>query len=159
MSHIHYTPCDMFPEHYAFGGKVPVVKADITQLPFATNSFDAIICMHVLEHIPYDHKAMCELYRVLKPGGWAIIMVPLDESRATTYEDFSITTPEGREKAFGQQDHVRWYGNDYPQRLEAAGFHCRQWLADDEMETSVISRYGFENERIVYQCFKITEKD
>lgn len=98
------------------------VHCNILDLPFAENTFDVVICNHVLEHIEDDHKAMTELIRVLKPGGFCIAQVPLDTSRTKTYEDFSITEPKEREKAFGQYDHVRWYGLDYPERLKNAGF-------------------------------------
>jgi len=98
------------------------VKMDITSLALQANSVDAIICVHVLEHIPDDRSAMAELRRVLKPGGWAIIQVPLCTERERTYEDFSITDPKQRFIHFGQEDHVRIYGNDYRNRLEQAGF-------------------------------------
>ena len=78
------------------------VKADICQLPFEDNTFDVIFCNHVLEHIPDDTQAMRELYRVLKPGGWAVLQIPQDLSRATTFEDDSITDPKERAKIFGQ---------------------------------------------------------
>ena len=97
-----------------------MVKMDITDITYEDDSFDAIICSHVLEHIMDDRKAMREMLRVLKPGGWAIIMVPI--SRDVTFEDPSIVTPEDRERFFGQWDHVRFYGQDIKDRLESAGF-------------------------------------
>lgn len=98
------------------------VKADICNLPFADSTFDVILCNHVLEHIPDDGKAMQELYRVLKSGGWGIFQIPQDLSRASTFEDNSITDKKERARIFGQYDHVRVYGRDYFQRLENAGF-------------------------------------
>jgi SAM-dependent methyltransferase len=98
------------------------VKADICALPFEDNSYDLILCNHVLEHIPDDHTAMKELYRVLKEGGTLIAQVPLDENRTATFEDDSITDFKERTKVFGQYDHVRVYGTDYYERLEAIGF-------------------------------------
>jgi SAM-dependent methyltransferase len=89
------------------------LNLDLTKIPFPHSTFDAIMCCHVLEHIPDDAKAMSEILRILKPGGWAIIQ---------TYEDFSITDPAEREQAFGQSDHVRIYGMDYVTRLKCAGF-------------------------------------
>ena len=117
---IDYVPLDKFTKGYKYPKET--INGDITQLDFAEGSFDAIICSHVLEHIPDDALAMKELFRVLKPGGWAILQVPLDESREETYEDFSITDPDERQKHFGQFDHVRVYGRDYGDRLTAAGF-------------------------------------
>ena len=90
-------------------GQVSNVQMDITNIEFEDESFDVILCSHVLEHVDDDRRAMREFHRVLKPHGWAILLVPiadLDE----TYEDPSITSEEGRLKAFGQADHVRKYG-------------------------------------------------
>lgn len=98
------------------------VKADITNLPFDDNTFDVVFCNHVLEHIPDDKKAMQELYRVMKNGGFGIFQVPQDINRSETYEDFSITDPKERAKHFGQYDHVRVYGRDYFDRLSSVGF-------------------------------------
>lgn len=98
------------------------IKADICNIPLPDNHFDVVFCNHVLEHIPNDQKAMQELHRVMKPGGWGIFQVPINTSLTNTYEDFSITSPEERQKHFGQYDHVRWYGMDYFDRLRSVGF-------------------------------------
>ncbi|WP_242085646.1 class I SAM-dependent methyltransferase [Aestuariivivens sediminis] len=98
------------------------IKADICNLPFADNSFDVILCNHVLEHIPNDIKAMQELYRVMKIGGWGIFQIPQDLKREYTYEDLSITDRKERAKIFGQYDHVRIYGLDYFNKLRSIGF-------------------------------------
>lgn len=98
------------------------VKADICDMPFQENEFDLIICNHVLEHIPDDTKAMEELYRILKPGGTAILQVPYESERESTFEDDSITDPKERTRIFGQYDHVRVYGMDYFDKLESIGF-------------------------------------
>lgn len=98
------------------------VKADICNLPFEDNQYDTIFCNHVLEHIPDDTKAMQELYRVLKKGGMAILQIPQDLSRETTFEDNSITDKKERAKIFGQYDHVRIYGRDYFDKLRSIGF-------------------------------------
>ncbi|WP_172443359.1 class I SAM-dependent methyltransferase [Nonlabens agnitus] len=99
------------------------VQADICNLPFEDNAFDMILCNHVLEHIPYDATAMKELYRVLKSGGKAIFQVPLENDRAKTFEDDSITDRAERARIFGQYDHVRIYGMDYFDRLREIGFN------------------------------------
>ena len=99
-----------------------VRNMNVTNLPFKTNFFDLIICNHVLEHVQNDLKAMKELFRVLKPGGQAILQTPISKNSTKTFEDFSITKPEDRIRLFGQFDHVRIYGQDYPQRLKKAGF-------------------------------------
>ena len=102
------------------------VKADITNLPFKDDSFDVIFCNHVFEHIPDDDKAMQELYRVMKKGGMGIFQIPLDVTRAKTFEDDSITDPNERAKIFGQYDHVRVYGLDYFEKLRLNGFKVEE---------------------------------
>jgi SAM-dependent methyltransferase len=121
------------------------VKADILDLPFKDNEFDVIFCNHVLEHIEDDTKAMSELYRVMKPGGWGIFQVPMRYGYDKTYEDFSITDKEERKKHFGQYDHVRWYGRDYFERLKKVGFQVEQvkyykTLSKSEMEKYALSK-------------------
>src|SRR4249920_3892182 len=99
-----------------------MIRMDISKIPYKANCFDVIICNHVLEHIPNDRQAMSDLYRVLKPGGWAILQVPISLSLDRTYEDPTAVTREEREKKFGQHDHVRIYAKDYKDRLENVGF-------------------------------------
>jgi len=98
------------------------VKADICDLPFENDSFDVILCNHVLEHIPDDTQAMRELYRVMRTGGWGIFQIPQDLERDVTFEDDSITDKKERAKIFGQYDHVRIYGRDYFDKLRSVGF-------------------------------------
>jgi SAM-dependent methyltransferase len=98
------------------------VKMDIHEIPFKDNSFDAVLCNHVLEHVDNDLKAIREITRVLKPGGFAVLQVPLFQPIPDkTFEDLSITDPRQREKIFGQDDHVRKYGKDYAQRIASSG--------------------------------------
>jgi SAM-dependent methyltransferase len=96
------------------------VRTDVTQLCFSDNCFDIVICNHVLEHVPEDGKALSEIYRVLKPGGWASLQVPLVGDH--TQEDLSIRDPLTRTRLYGQSDHVRQYGTDFANRIKAAGF-------------------------------------
>jgi SAM-dependent methyltransferase len=97
------------------------LRLDITKMDLPDDSFDLILCSHVLEHVPDDRAAMRELRRVLSDGGLALVLVPY-RPEVTTYEDPSITSPFDRMVAFGQQDHVRIYGNDLSDRLREAGF-------------------------------------
>ena len=127
---------------------------DITRLPYSDQSFDVIYASHVLEHIPDDRLAMRELLRVMKPCGWAILQVPLDPQRANTYEDFSITTPEDRENAFGQRDHVRIYGQDYQDRLQEAGFQVKVDQFAAQLDQKEIDRLGLMVGEDVYFCTK-----
>lgn len=98
------------------------VKADICRLPFQDESFDIVLCNHVLEHIPDDTRAMSELFRVMRRGGWGIFQVPQELGRTLTLEDPSITDKRDRAKIFGQYDHVRVYGRDYFDKLRSIGF-------------------------------------
>ena len=102
------------------------VKADICNLPFQNNEFDVILCNHVLEHIPDDTKAMQELYRVLKVGGYGVFQIPQDLNRDSTFEDDTITDKKERAKIFGQYDHVRIYGRDYFEKLRSIGFKVEE---------------------------------
>ncbi len=108
--------------HEGFYYSKNVKLFDIKAIPYDNESFDLILCNHVLEHIDEDDKAMRELYRVLASGGKAILQVPWSPLLKTTVEDPSVTDEAKREELFGQFDHVRLYGNDYPQRIENAGF-------------------------------------
>lgn len=120
MKNVDYLSADLNPAK-------AMIQQDVTNITFPENTFDFILCSHVLEHVPDDHKAMTELHRVLKPEGFAILQVPIKKFFNgkvidKTYEDFSITDPGERQKVFGQHDHVRIYGQDYKERLEKAGF-------------------------------------
>jgi len=131
------------------------VKADICELPFKDNSYDIIFCNHVLEHIENDKKAMTELYRVLKPGGIGIFQIPQDLSRETTYEDFSITSAEGRKAHFGQYDHVRVYGRDYFNKLRNVGFEVEEIQASDISTKEEIEKYRLSANEILPICRKL----
>lgn len=151
---VDYIPCDLFPENYQFQGKSITQKVDITKIPFENDYFDFIICNHVLEHIPDDKSAMSELFRVMKKGGQGIFQVPIDINREVTYEDFSITSPQVREKVFGQNDHVRVYGSDYKNRLEGVGFtvHVDHYI--DGFTQKEIKKYGLMPSEFIYRCSK-----
>jgi SAM-dependent methyltransferase len=144
MPNINHIVADLDPPR---GG----VKMDITDIPLESESVDLVICSHVLEHVQDDAKAMRELKRVLRPGGTALIMFPVDYSRQTTYEDPSIVTPEARREAFHQSDHVRVYGADFDERLQAAGFEVdanRYGLSLGERAT----RFGLKKNEPLYVC-------
>jgi len=125
------------------------VKADICNLPFDTDSFDVIFCNHVLEHIPDDTKAMQELYRILKPGGWGIFQIPQDLNRDTTFEDDTITDRKERAKIFGQYDHVRIYGRDYFEKLRSIGFKVSEVNYTTQITASDIDKYRLAKGEII----------
>ncbi len=131
-----------------------MVKMDIHQIPFEANSYDVAFCNHVMEHVTDDIKAMSEIYRVLKPGGWAIIQSPLWPGLTTTFEDHSITDPKERERVFGQNDHVRNYGTDYGKRLEKAGFTVTEDQFVMNMPADKVKRYALPANEIIYFCQK-----
>ena len=130
------------------------VKADICDLPFPDNEFDFILCNHVLEHIPNDTKAMQEIYRILKPGGTAVLQIPQDLSREKTFEDDSITEKKEREKIFGQYDHVRVYGRDYFEKLRSIGFKVDEVDYTRELSSEEINRYRLSEGEIIPVCYK-----
>lgn len=157
---IDYISADINP-------KKAMRKEDITGTSFADNSFDLIFCSHVLEHIEDDNKAMRELRRILKPEGVAILLVPIKDTFNgkiihETFEDFSITAPDEREKVFGQSDHVRIYGRDYKDRLEHAGFQVTIDKFIESLPQELITRYALlpqhhtasETDGWIYYCTK-----
>jgi SAM-dependent methyltransferase len=145
MPNIAYIAADLDPP-------LGAVRMDITDIGLDSGSVDVVICSHVLEHVDDDIAAMCELRRVLRPGGTALIMGPVDYDRATTYEDPSIVTPEGRLAAFNQNDHVRLYGADFDARLRQAGFQVAPRQYARELGDETIERYGLIDDEIIYIC-------
>jgi SAM-dependent methyltransferase len=130
------------------------VKMNVLDIPFQDNQFDVAMCNHVFEHVDDDAKAMSEFFRVLKPGGWAIFQVPVDNTREDTYEDWSITDPAEREKHFWQHDHVRLYGKDYGKRLANAGFDVTESDYFSEIGKELFERYALPKGEIIYVCSK-----
>lgn len=130
------------------------VKMDIHDIPFEADTFDVIFCNHVLEHVRDDHRAMTEMLRVLKPGGWAILQIPIFHPlRDETYEDPTITDPKQREKAFGQDDHVRMYGKDYPKRIRNAGFDVSEVDLWQKLNPEDIKKFALPDE-VIYMAAK-----
>ncbi len=147
MKNLDYISADLF-------SPIVDVKADILDLPFEDESFDVIFCNHVLEHIEDDRKAMSELFRVMKKGGWGILQVPMKNSLEKTYEDFTITEPEERQKLFGQYDHVRWYGMDYFERLQSVGFKTDINFYSKKFSSKEIKKFGLRASEILPVVFK-----
>ncbi|WP_339885969.1 class I SAM-dependent methyltransferase [Polaribacter vadi] len=131
------------------------VKADICNLPFEDNSYDVIFCNHVLEHIPDDTKAMQELFRVMKKGGFGIFQIPQDISRKTTFEDDSITDKKERAKIFGQYDHVRVYGLDYFDKLRSVGFKVDEIEYTKKISEEKLKRFCLMKGEILPVCYKL----
>ena len=131
------------------------VKMDVHQIPFDDNSLDVVFCNHVMEHLDHDIKAMSEINRVLKPGGWAIIQSPVYLYLEKTLEDPSVTNPLEKERLFGQNDHMRKYGKDYGDRLRRGGFKVTEDNYLDELAEEVRTRYALPDEEIIYFCEKM----
>jgi SAM-dependent methyltransferase len=147
MANLDYVAIDLTSRLYAD------VRGDLTAAPFRADAFDAVLCVHVLEEIPDDRRALRELARVLKPGAWAVISVPIRLDRPT-FEDPNVTTPQERERAFGEPAHVRVYGSDLRDRIEACGFRVQI-----DLGTSIPSgdrlRYGLRDDENVFYCTKV----
>lgn len=130
-----------------------MVEMDITKIPFPDSSFDVVFCSHVLEHVPNDKKALNEFFRVLTHGGWAIFMVPIRMNKLTD-EDLTVINPKEREKRFGQKDHVRYYGRDFEDRLQKAGFQVTVVSAKDLVEENQFKYMGVREKNILFYCQK-----
>lgn len=130
------------------------IHFDLHQIPLEDNRFDVIFCNHVLEHVEDAHQCLRELYRVMKPGGWGIMQVPQDFEREITFEDPTIISEEDRERYYWQKDHVRLFGNDYPNWLEKAGFTVNVFEKEKFYTTSQIERFRLQEKEILYIVHK-----
>jgi SAM-dependent methyltransferase len=154
-ANISYFPCDIDPNQQKYSGfPGPILRASLCELPFPDDFFDVILCSHVLEHIKNDHLAICEMFRVLKPGGWGIIQVPENNLLEMTLEDPAIVLPEARESAFGQFDHVRQYGRDFRDRLIAGGFQVNTIDFVKTFPAEQIASFGFDRYEQIHLCTK-----
>ena len=150
LPHLDYLSADLYDENV-------MVKMDITGIDYPDASFDAIICNHVLEHVTDDAQAMSELFRILAPGGWAILQVPLSEKIHSSIEDTSVVTPEDRARVFGQEDHVRIYAKvDYLSRLQSVGFQVMHflWWEEGPEFGNPDNRYGLMPREILFVAQK-----
>lgn len=162
----NYVCGDIHPTRYS--KLTPVQYLDITNMPFI-NTFDCVFASHILEHIVDDMLAMREVYKSLTKGGRFITMVPQKLSLTKTYENKAIVSEKDRLKHFGQEDHVRWYGLDFSQRLKNAGFHVNIYYMEDskaDVERMYYDNkytigtkadqalYGIPKNNILYECIK-----
>ncbi len=142
---IEYLSADLDPT-------LAMIYMDITDIKMNDNVFDVIICNHVFEHIPDHKKAMSEIYRILKPGGWAILQVPILSE--LTFEDPAVITPEAREKIYGFAEHVRGYGKDYRDFLIAAGFSVKVDGFVKKLGDKKVKYMGLPESEDIYFCTK-----
>jgi SAM-dependent methyltransferase len=131
-----YVPADIFH------GRLVDHAFSIEAIPYPDDSFDLIVCSHVLEHVDDDRRAMREFRRVLAPGGRALLQHPIKLTLLTTYEDATITDPVERQRAYGQGDHVRLYGVDFAERLRGAGFIVDVVCERDRAPAAIVERFG-----------------
>jgi len=131
-----------------------MLNMDVTDILFGGSLFDVILCSHVLEHIEDDQKAIREFHRVLKPGGWAILQVPVASKLEETLEDTKVKTPEERALAFGLKEHVRIYGLDYKDRLEIAGFTVDVDQYVKSLSPEIVRAFSLDKDENIYFCTK-----
>ena len=139
-----YKTCDLFKPDVDF-------RIDICAIDLPDQSFDVVLCVHVLEHVPDDRKAMAELRRILRPSGIAIVMVPIEEGVDETYENPSIVSPGDRLIHFGQETHVRYYGRDLRDRLRGAGFSIHEWVSKEPY----VLKHGLRRGERVFLCTRV----
>lgn len=144
---INYIPAVKYHEGFYYPEDITLV--DITDMHFGNGEFDIVICNHVLEHIENDKLAISEIFRVLRKGGTAILQVPYSTLLNKTYENPLMTTVAQREEHFGQFDHLRIYGADYPNRLDDGGFKVDLFSPDSVLKQDDINKLSlFENEKL-----------
>jgi SAM-dependent methyltransferase len=142
-ANIDYVTTDIAGSHVS-------IRMDAEDLLFRDDVFDCVIISHVLEHVHDDRAAMRELARVARPGGFVLILVPiLGTPDGRTLEDPSIVDPKERERVFGQHDHVRKYGEDFPKRVREAGFDVSDLPYATVLGPEVTRRHAlFQRERL-----------
>jgi SAM-dependent methyltransferase len=146
IEHLRYVTCDLH--------QIDVdLHLDITAIDLPDASFDAVLCSHVLEHVPDDLAAMRELRRITAFGGWSLLMVPLDLSRSRTYEDASIVAPDERRSAFWQHDHVRLYAPDIVDRLSRAGFWVERIRPVEEFGADLVAHARIGGTDDIFLCW------
>lgn len=128
---------------------------DITNINYPDNYFDVFLSNHVLEHIQHDEKAISELFRILKPGGWSINQVPIDYTRDKTFEDPNIKTDKEREIIYGHHDHKRIYGRDFINKLKEVGFIVSVDSFENEFSIEEAQKFGINRNSKIYYCQKL----
>ena len=149
LKNLDYTTADL-------DSPIADLHLDVTAIDQPSDTYDVVICNHVLEHVDNANNAFSEIKRILKPGGWAILLVPINPD-VDTFEDPTITDPKERERLFGQYDHVRQFDRDYAEVLRRAGFKVIEdriyyEISAEQRERMRLARRG---EEIVYRCEKV----
>jgi SAM-dependent methyltransferase len=147
------------PARYVRGDLVPsregVQQIDVTDIPYGEASFDWVICNHVLEHVPDDMRALREIWRVLKPGGRAVLQTPFASGMEKSLEDAAeIDTDAKRREFYGQEDHVRLYGRDLFERIRSAGFELELKRHGECLPEVDAARHGVNRDEPLFLCVK-----
>lgn len=145
--------------HYVNGDLNPACadeQMDITAIPYPDNTFDYVICSHVLGHVPNEALAIKELHRVLKPDGTALILTLINWNSPTTYESDENKTPEQRLQAYSEPDLVRLHGADFADRLRKEGFTVDPIDYAKTLDEETNRRYSLGNgdREIIFSCKK-----
>jgi SAM-dependent methyltransferase len=136
-----YVKADFFPENL-YAQNPEIERVDVTNIHYGAETFEWLICNHVLEHVPDPTKALAEIHRVLKPGGLAVLQTPFSSRLANTLEDPGINTDALRIAVYGQDDHLRLFGRDFVGRLEAASFTLQLCAHDTVATHEEAKRFG-----------------
>ena len=128
------------------------IHFDVQQIPLEDESFDCVICNHIMEHVEDDGKALGEIYRIMRRGGWGVILSPVELEREKTFEDDTITDRAERTRIFGQYDHRRIYGRDYAERLRAAGFEVYDIDYKNELSKAEQELYALPADHLYIVC-------
>ena len=128
------------------------IHFDVQQIPLEDESFDCVICNHIMEHVEDDGKALGEIYRIMRRGGWGVILSPVELEREKTFEDDTITDRAERTRIFGQYDHRRIYGRDYAERLRAAGFEVYDIDYKNELSKAEQQLYALPADHLYIVC-------
>ena len=125
---------------------------DVQEIPIEDGAFDCVICNHIMEHVEDDRKALKEIFRILRRGGWGVILSPVELEREKTFEDDTITDREERTRIFGQYDHRRIYGRDYTERLREAGFEVYDIDYKNELSKAEQELYALPADHLYIVC-------
>jgi len=131
-------------------------EMDITSINYPDNTFDYIICCHVLGHIPDEKKAIDELFRVLKKGGKAFIQTPIHPIN-NTFENAELKTEEERLKNYGEKDLLRLHGQDFQERLKRDNMLIEKIDYRNNIENDLAKKLSVGNgyRELIFLCQKI----
>lgn len=148
LPNIRYCSADIEPD-------LAQIQADLMALPFADASYDWVICSHVLAHVPDEAQAMREIYRVLAPGGVALIQTRINSTLPTTIQASGTPTAQGIVR-HRLDDNMREHGRDFAAQLAAfAPFQVETRDYATQFSTEERLRYGLRlMDDAIFVCMK-----